>query len=262
MKKTLLTLIVACCFIQVSIAQTADTITTASGLKYIFTKKGNGPAVKPGWLAIWHYNLHLTNGTLIDDSRARNAPLSSEYNTTHLIKGFTEALNLMHIGDRGIFVVPPAIGYGAKGAGKMIPPNSTLIFDIELIDTKEKSLQTVLDSVIWGKPARTDSIPHTAEALKTFAKLKKEKFGNLYVSEEDLNTIGYSLIKKHPNDAIEFFKLYVAMYPKSANAYDSLGEGYMTAGNKDKAISNYQKSLKLNPKNTNAEDMIKKLKMQ
>jgi Tfp pilus assembly protein PilF len=98
-----------------------------------------------------------------------------------------------------------------------------------------------------------------AAVLSTFKELKKTKFKDIYVSENDLNGLGYELIKKFPNEAVELFKLNVKMYPKSYNVYDSLAEGYMTAGNNKLAIKNYQKSLKLNPKNTNATDMIKKM---
>lgn len=257
MKKTLLTFVIACCFCGSLFAQKTDTITTASGLKYFFTKKGDGPAVPAGHLAICDYILTLTDGTKIDASRDRGVPFAVPVPSTMVIKGFNEALTLMHVGDRGIFILPYNIAYGEKGTGP-IPPKSTLIFDIELLDTKAKSLSMVLDSILF-KPVTPDSIPHMAEVLAKYRELKKAKFEGLYVSENDLNTLGYELIKKYPNDAVELFKLNVKMYPKSFNVYDSLGEGYMTAGNNKLAIKNYQKSLKLNPKNTNATDMIKKM---
>ena len=71
--------------------------------------------------------------------------------------------------------------------------------------------------------------------------------------------MGYELIKKYPADAVKLFKLDIELYTKSANLYDSLGEGYMDMGDTKKAIKNYNISLKLNPKNTNAKDMIKKM---
>ena len=164
----------------------------------------------------------------------------------------------MHIGDRAVFILPYNIAYGEKGTGP-IPPNSTLIFDITLLDMKVKSLGMVLDSVLFAKPVTADSKPQMDTVLNTFNKLKKAKFKDLYVSENDLNTIGYELIKKYPADAVELFKLNVKLYPKSYNAYDSLAEGYMDMGDNKHAIKNYEKSLKLNPKNTNATEMIKKM---
>jgi tetratricopeptide (TPR) repeat protein len=79
--------------------------------------------------------------------------------------------------------------------------------------------------------------------------------------ESDINNIGYELLnKKMYNEAIEELKLNVKLFPKSFNVYDSLGEAYATVGNKKLAIENYEKSIQLNPKNTNGKDWIAKLK--
>lgn len=252
-------LIFACCFSYISFAQKTDTLVTASGIKYLFTQKGTGTALKPGWLAICHYKLKLTNDTVIDDSRKRNVPLVEKYPSKRFIPGFNEALSLMHVGDRGVFFIPSSLGYGPKGKGP-VPPAATLVFDIELIDSREKTLGMVLDSVLFEKPVTENSKPRTAEMLKTFDEMKKKKFKDVYVAEAELNAMGYSLIKKYPKDAVEIFKLNVKLFPKSFNVYDSLGEGYMTIGENKLAIKNYEKSLKLNPQNTAAVDMIKKMK--
>ncbi|SDT60377.1 Tetratricopeptide repeat-containing protein [Mucilaginibacter mallensis] len=257
MKKNLLTLICTVCFCGIAFAQKTDTITTASGLKYFFKTKGSGAAFIPGQLAIVDYILTLTDGKQIDATADRGTPFAAQV-PGKLIKGFNEAIPLMHIGDRAVFILPSNIAYGEKGTGT-IPPNSTLIFDITLLDTKAKSLGMVLDSILFAKPVTADSKPQIDTVLKTFNTLKKAKFKDLYVSEDDLNSIGYELIKKYPADAVELFKLNVKLYPKSYNAYDSLGEGYMDMGDNKQAIKNYEKSLKLNPKNTNATDMIKKM---
>lgn len=256
MKKSLLTLI-CIVYCGTAFAQKADTITTASGMKYFFKAKGSGPAFIPGQLAILDYILTLADGKQIDATADRGTPFAAQV-PGKLIKGFNEAIPLMHIGDRAVFILPPDIAYGEKGTGP-IPPNATLVFDITLLDTKAKSLGMVLDSILFAKPVTADSKPQMDTVLKTFNALKKAKFKDLYVSENDLNTIGYEIIKKYPADAVELFKLNVKMYPKSYNAYDSLAEGYMDMGDKKQAIKNYKKSLKLNPKNTNATDMINKM---
>ena len=80
--------------------------------------------------------------------------------------------------------------------------------------------------------------------------------------EHDLNSIGYFLLgKKKIKEAIKIFKLNVEAYPDSANGYDSLGEAYMKAGNKELAIKNYEKSVQLNPENRTGIEALKKLKM-
>lgn len=89
----------------------------------------------------------------------------------------------------------------------------------------------------------------------------KAKQSNIYdFSEEELNRLGYQLLQRGKQDeAIQIFKLNVEAYPKAFNTYDSLGEAYMVAGNKELAIVNYKKSLELNPKNGNATETLKRL---
>ncbi|HKO95760.1 MAG TPA: serine hydrolase [Pyrinomonadaceae bacterium] len=103
-------------------------------------------------------------------------------------------------------------------------------------------------------------IGKTAEAIAAYQQIKKDKPDNQTVSEGRLNGIGYTLMsqKKLP-EAIAILKLNAELYPQSANVYDSLGEAYMTIGDKELAIANYKKSLELNPKNANGAAMLKKL---
>ena len=100
----------------------------------------------------------------------------------------------------------------------------------------------------------------TTEALEAYRAIKKEKPDNASVSENRLNNLGYVLMrqKKLP-EAIALFKLNVEFYPNAWNTYDSLGEAYMTNGDKELAIANYKKSLELNPQNSNGREMLKKL---
>ncbi len=99
------------------------------------------------------------------------------------------------------------------------------------------------------------------ELLATYSKDVKQKGRKLYFSENDFNNWGYDLLAAQKiNDAIEIFKINTMEFPESANTYDSLGEAYAIAGNKELAIKNYQKSFELNPQNINALDQIKKMK--
>jgi tetratricopeptide (TPR) repeat protein len=91
--------------------------------------------------------------------------------------------------------------------------------------------------------------------------LKNTQFDNYDFRESELNTLGYQLLRMNKIiEAIEIFKLNVEAYPQSSNVYDSLGEAYMIQGNKEQAIMNYEKSLEINPENTNAVEMLKKLR--
>jgi len=98
-------------------------------------------------------------------------------------------------------------------------------------------------------------------ALERYAQFKKNPSAQYEVAEHTLNGVGYTLLESgKTQDAISVFEGNVQEYPQSANAYDSLGEAYMKAGQKDLAIQNYEKSLQLNPKNQSAAEMLKKLK--
>jgi CubicO group peptidase (beta-lactamase class C family) len=98
------------------------------------------------------------------------------------------------------------------------------------------------------------------EAIEGYRKIKKETPQNVTVTEDRINNLGYSLMQqgKMPQ-AIALLRLNVEFYPNAYNTYDSLAEAYMKAGEKDLAITNYKKSLELNPKNSNAQEMLKKL---
>jgi tetratricopeptide (TPR) repeat protein len=99
-----------------------------------------------------------------------------------------------------------------------------------------------------------------SEAIEAYRKIKQEKPTNAAVQEARLNDLGYSLLRENKAaEAIAVFKVNVALYPGSANAYDSLGEAYMASGDKQLAVVNYRKSLELDPRNQNAVNMLKKL---
>jgi CubicO group peptidase (beta-lactamase class C family) len=102
-----------------------------------------------------------------------------------------------------------------------------------------------------------------AEALEAYRKIKKEKPDNVTVSEDRLNNLGYTVMRQNKlPEAIALFKLNVEFYPNAWNTYDSLGEAYMTNGDKELAIANYEKSLELNPNNSNGAEMLKKLEQK
>jgi len=102
-----------------------------------------------------------------------------------------------------------------------------------------------------------------AVAVALYKKLKKEKAEAFLFDEAEINQLGYVLLQRHRMaDAIAILRLNVEEHPESSNAYDSLAEGYMNDGQKDLAIQNYKKSLELNPANTNAVEMLKRLEKQ
>ncbi len=111
-------------------------VTTASGLTYIITKRGEGAQVKAGDNVIVNYTGLLTNGTKFDSSLDRGEPFSFPLGAGRVIKGWDEGVQKLRVGDHATLVIPPAIGYGSRGAGGAIPPNATLIFIIEVVGVK------------------------------------------------------------------------------------------------------------------------------
>ncbi len=108
-------------------------VTTASGLKYVVLNEGTGAAPKTGQTVVVHYTGTLEDGTKFDSSRDRGQPFSFKLGVGQVIKGWDEGLSTMKVGDRRQLTIPPELGYGARGAGGTIPPNATLIFDVELL---------------------------------------------------------------------------------------------------------------------------------
>ena len=113
-----------------------NSIKTASGLHYVVTQKGTGTA-KParGVTVKAHYTGTLANGKKFDSSRDRGAPFQFPVGTGRVIKGWDEAFSDMVKGEKRILIIPPHLGYGPRAiGGGLIPANSVLIFDVEMID--------------------------------------------------------------------------------------------------------------------------------
>jgi peptidylprolyl isomerase len=114
--------------------------TTPSGLRYVESKPGSGAAAKAGQTAVVHYTGWLSEGgrkgKKFDSSRDRGEPFAFPLGGGRVIKGWDEGIAGMKPGGQRTLIIPPELGYGARGAGGVIPPNATLIFDVELIALK------------------------------------------------------------------------------------------------------------------------------
>lgn len=116
------------------VAPVADNlVTTESGLQYVELVEGTGAIPQTGQTVVVHYVGTLEDGTQFDSSRDRNRPFSFRLGTGQVIRGWDEGLSTMRVGGRRQLIIPPDLGYGARGAGGVIPPNATLVFDVELL---------------------------------------------------------------------------------------------------------------------------------
>lgn len=110
-----------------------EMITTRSGLKYQELVVGKGPTPKAGSRVVVHYTGWLTNGKKFDSSVDRNQPFSFTLGRGEVIKGWDEGVATMHVGGKRKLTIPPELAYGSEGAGGVIPPNATLVFEVELL---------------------------------------------------------------------------------------------------------------------------------
>ncbi len=109
---------------------------TASGLRYKFIQRGDGKRAEIGKTVSVHYTGQLEDGKTFDSSYPRKKPIEFPLGKGNVIEGWDEGIALLQVGDKARFVIPSYLGYGENGAGGAIPPNATLIFDVELIDVK------------------------------------------------------------------------------------------------------------------------------
>ena len=121
-------------------ADAQSAVTTPSGLKYIDVKAGTGAAPKTGQTCVMHYTGWLYDGgkkgAKFDSSVDRGQPFEFKIGQRQVIGGWDEGVATMKVGGKRTLIIPPELGYGARGAGNVIPPNATLMFDVELLAIK------------------------------------------------------------------------------------------------------------------------------
>ena len=109
---------------------------TDSGLQYDEMKAGTGEQAEAGQTVSVHYEGKLPDGKVFDSSYERGQPIEFELGAGRVIKGWDEGIALMKVGGKAKLTIPPELGYGESGAGGTIPPNATLVFEVELVEVK------------------------------------------------------------------------------------------------------------------------------
>ncbi|MDP9017743.1 MAG: FKBP-type peptidyl-prolyl cis-trans isomerase [Candidatus Eremiobacteraeota bacterium] len=229
----------------------SPSVSTGTGLRYVLQRAGGKKAVT-GQVAIMQYTLCLPGAKKPVDASSKASPFAFTLGAKQVIRGMEEAVRLLGVGGSMDILVPYALGYGVKGSPPVIPSKSPLLFRIELSDIKTAALSTLLQ--------RSYDAGGTLALQRTYDQLAHGGFKNLAAGESDLNLLGYRLIKKHHVDAaIVVLAINAQRFPKSWNVYDSLGDAYRIKGDRELASSNYRRALALNPKDTNAVQMLQAL---
>ena len=137
-------LFILCIILSFTMGESMDNkiITNDSGLKYKEIKIGEGAYPEKGDKVVVHYTGKLEDGTVFDSSVDRNVPFEFAIGQGRVIKGWDEGLATMKIGGKRTLIIPSELGYGKRGAGDRIPPNATLIFEVELLDIKKPFIDT------------------------------------------------------------------------------------------------------------------------
>jgi peptidylprolyl isomerase len=132
-------------------------VTTASGLRYIDEVVGTGDALQPGDFVKVHYTGTLVDGTKFDSSLDRNEPAVFPIGIGQVIPGWDEGVGSMKVGGKRRLIIPPVLAYGDKGAGTVIPPNATLIFEVEVLEIPKVKIEEVVVGT-GPSPKRGDTI--------------------------------------------------------------------------------------------------------
>jgi hypothetical protein len=232
-----------------------DTVTTASGLKYIVVEKGNGAKAEAGKQVSVNYAGYLPDGKEFDNSYKRGKPIKFILGKGQVIKGWDEGISLMNVGDKLRLIIPPDLGYGASGAGGVIPANATLIFDTQLMGVGDPKLSIADTLLLTIFEKGIDS------AVIQYHNLYKTNKNDYDFDEDQLNSLAFRFMNNGMYaNAIGLLKLNAETYPESYNVCDGLGEAYMLNGDKESATRCFEKALKINPKDADAEEALKKIK--
>ncbi len=120
------------------VAKFSAVTTTPSGLIYVITRRSDGRNPRPGETVVVNYTGLLTNGLKFDSSLDRGQPYKFKLGLGRVIKGWDEGIEKLRVGEQATLVIPPHLGYGAEGAGGIIPPDATLVFVVELLGIEEQ----------------------------------------------------------------------------------------------------------------------------
>jgi tetratricopeptide (TPR) repeat protein len=239
-----------CLILMLSFSAFAQS-TTPNGWKYETLKPGSGPNLSPEQGALTHNELVDANGKKLVSTYQIGVP---DYQLiSELSPAFQKAFSVMKEGGKYLFTIPmDDFRQAMRSSGKLQLSGSEVQWKMELLEI----LPPLPDGArMIAQEFRTNG-PDAAYAR--FSSLQQSK--SAYLGEWEVNQIGYLFLNQgHHDMAIKAFLYNTQQHPRSGNAFDSLAEAYYQAGDTEKAVRHYQRSLELNPDNANARKMLSKL---
>jgi peptidylprolyl isomerase len=219
-----------------------EAVTTASGLSYKFTKLGTGPRPEPGDLMVIHGIGMFTDGKEFWNTRTDEAPYEYTFGVDRLIRGFEEGMKVAREGDRMLITMKPELGYGERG-NRDIPPNTTIVFDYEILGVKRLSfLRLLRDGLAAG------TVDEAIAAAKATPNLK-----DYYVSASSVQAAASAANRKLAGEGEKVIAFGLTLLPTAYQLHQALARAQAQRGATADAIKSYEAALKLNAGKTAAQ---------
>jgi peptidylprolyl isomerase len=217
----------------------SESVTTPSGLTYKFTQLGKGPKPAEGDLMVIHGIGTFTDGKEFWNTRTDGAPYEYTLGVDRVIRGFDEGMRFVREGDRIVITMTPELAYGAKGS-RDIPPNSTLVFDYEILGVKPRSFVRLMrDALAAGT---TDEAIARAKATPDLS--------SYYVSAPSVQLVANAANRKQAGDNEKVLTFGLTLLPNAYQLHQALGRVQTQRKATAEAIKSYEAAIKLNPGKT------------
>jgi hypothetical protein len=219
-----------------------ETVTTPSGLSYLFRKLGQGPRPQTGDVMVIHGIGRFTDGKEFWNTRTDDAPYEYTPGVDRVIRGFEEGMREVREGDRIVITMKPELAYGEKG-NRDIPPNATLVFDYEILAVKSLSIARLLRE---GMAAGT--LDDALTRARSLPNLKE-----YYVSASGILALAGSANRRQTGDGEKVLSFGSTLLPDAYQLHQALGRAQSQRGAVADAIRSYESALRLNMKKTDAD---------
>lgn len=216
-----------------------ETVTTPSGLSYVFTKLGNGPRPQAGDVMVIHGIGRFTDGKEFWNTRTEGEPYEYTPGVDRVIRGFEEGMRAVRAGDRIVITMKPELAYGEKG-NRDIPPNSTLVFDYEILAVKPLSVARLLrDGIAAG------TLDDAITRARSLPDLK-----DYYASASGIVQLANSANRRQAGDGEKVLVFGLTLLPEAYPLHQALARAQSQRGAVADAIRSYESALRLNMKKT------------